>query len=95
MAPYGVAPYRNAQASGTAVAALVLAILSWVATSCLTSIPGFLLARSELAAIERGQSSIAGRGLAQAAYWISLAHLVLMGVLVALIAFLFAVGAIH
>jgi hypothetical protein len=73
----------------------VLAIMSWVATGCLTSIPGFFLARSELSNIESGTSSPAGKGMAQAAYWISLVNLILTVLVVMLFVVLFAVGAMQ
>lgn len=77
-------------ASATAVAALVLAILSWVGGGCLCSLPGFFLARSELANIQQGVAPLAGKGLAQAAYWVSFVNLVLYALLVVGAAVIFA-----
>jgi hypothetical protein len=97
MQPYygAMPPYQSAQPSGTAVAALVLAIIGWLGAWCLTSIPAFFLARNELASIDRGTSSPGGRGLAQAAYWISLVQLALSAIIILFFAVLFAVGTIH
>jgi hypothetical protein len=62
----------QAGASGKATLSLVLAILSIVCCGFLTGIPAIFVARSELGAIERGESSPAGKGIAQAAFWIGL-----------------------
>lgn len=91
MAPYGAygpQPAAQGSASSRAVTALVLAILSWVACSCVTGVPAFFLARSELAAIERGESPYAGKQLAQAAYWIGLVNVVIMGLVIAVVGFI-------
>lgn len=64
-------------ASSQAITALVLAIVSWFGCGCLTGIPAIIVARSELGAIERGESSPAGKGLAQAAFWIGICNTVL------------------
>ncbi len=57
--------------------ALVLAIASWVACGCVTSLPAVFIARSELDAIDRGASPPGGKSMAQAAFWISVINLVL------------------
>ncbi len=76
---YASPPYEGG-ASARAVASLVLAIASWVACGVLTGVPAFFLARAELSSIDRGESSPAGKSLAQAAYWIGLVNLVIVAV---------------
>ncbi len=66
----------QAGASGKAIAALVMAIVSWVFCGFIASIPAVFIAKSELGAIERGESSPAGKGMAQAAFWIALVNVV-------------------
>ena len=82
----------QAGASGKAVAALVLAIVSWVFCGFLTSIPAIFIAKSELGAIERGESSPAGKGMAQAAFWIALINTICTCLGTILYAVLIAVG---
>jgi hypothetical protein len=97
MQPMPMQPYYAPQpppqsASGNAIAAIVLAVLAWAGFWCLTGIPGFFLARSELAAINARQSPVAGKGLAQAAYWMCLVNLLLVGVGLAAVGLLVAFG---
>ena len=71
------APNQNASASSNAMISLVLGIGSWLfGFSLMMSIPGFIVARQELAAIESGVSSEAGKGFAQAGYWLSLTNII-------------------
>ena len=97
MAPYGQQGYgppqgfaQGGSASSRAVTALVLAILSWVACSIFTGIPAFILARSELASIERGEAPMAGKGMAQAAYWIGIINTVMFGLVIVVYGVIFA-----
>ncbi len=83
------APSYGGSASGQAVTAIVLAVLSWMACGCFTGLPAFFLARSELGSIERGESSPAGKSMAQAAYWISLINMILMGIILLVYAIAF------
>jgi hypothetical protein len=75
MPPPGYGPGPQPGASGTAVAALVMAIASWVLCGCLTSLPAVFMARGELNAVERGEANEQTRGLAQAAFWIAAINL--------------------
>lgn len=63
-------PAPQAGASSQAVLALVLAIAGLFFCGCVTAVPAIFVARAELQAIDAGQSSPAGRGIAQAAFWI-------------------------
>ncbi len=57
------------QASGRAVASLVLGIISIVMCGFIAGIPAAILGKMELNAIERGQAPAAGKGLATAGFW--------------------------
>lgn len=74
---YGPPPMQSQGASSRATIALVLAIGSWVFCPCLMSIPAIFMAKSEMTAIDRGEAPIAGRGLAQAAFWVALVNAIL------------------
>ena len=56
-------------ASGRAIAALVLMILSFFTCGPLMSIPAIILGKQEMDAIKRGQASRAGEGLAKAGFY--------------------------
>ena len=91
--PGGPQPYGPAQgASSQAVIALVLAFAGLFFCGCLTSIPAIFVARAELKAIDAGQSSPAGRGLAQAAFWIGVVDTALITVLLIVYALLVVFG---
>ena len=83
--PPGWGPmYAPQSASSNAQWAIGLAIASYVACSCFTAVPAIFMARSELGAIERGESPAAGKGLAQAAFWIALSNIVITLLVVAI-----------
>ncbi|MBI2895214.1 MAG: DUF4190 domain-containing protein [Deltaproteobacteria bacterium] len=58
------------QASGRAIAALVLGIVGLVLCGWLAGIPAVILGKMELNAIERGEAPAAGKGIATAGFWI-------------------------
>lgn len=60
-----------------AVVALCLGIASWFFGSIFCAIPGVIVAKMELAKIERGESPVAGKSLAQIGFWASAVHLAL------------------
>jgi hypothetical protein len=76
--PYGPGPSPQAGASQQAIVALVLAIAGLFFCGCVTSIPAIFLARAELRAIDAGQSPVAGKSLAQIAFWIAVVDTVLV-----------------
>lgn len=75
--PY-LSPPQSQGASTQAVVALVLAILGWLGCGCLLSVPAIFVAHAELGAIERGEASPAGKGIAQAAFWVAIANVVIL-----------------
>lgn len=69
-------------ASSNAQWAIGLAIASWLFCGLFTSVPAFFMARSEMQAIDQGTSPPAGRGLAQAAFWIAVANMALTALVI-------------
>ncbi len=78
--PQGPPPQQQG-ASGMAIAALVMACLSFVCGGIFLSIPGAILAKMEMNKIAAGESSPAGDGLAKAAFYISLGNIGLITVI--------------
>jgi hypothetical protein len=68
---YAPQSYPNVSqgASGRAIAALVLMLLSFFMCGPFTSIPAIILGKQEMDAIKRGQASRAGDGLAKAGFY--------------------------
>lgn len=81
--------YAPQSESSRAQWAIGLAIASWVLCGLLASVPALFMARAELSAIERGESSPGSKGLAQAAFWVAAANvgLTVLGILFALVVF--------
>jgi hypothetical protein len=91
---FGVPPPPPAQAaSSRAVGALICSILGWVMCGCLTSIPGTLMAWSELKSIELGEAPAAGKNIAQIAFWVGLINAALYVLFIGIYGVVFAVGA--
>jgi ABC-type sugar transport system permease subunit len=78
--------------SSQAIAALVLGIVSWVGCACFTGIPAIIVARNELGAIERGESPPAGKGLAQAGFWLGVVNTILYAFVLVIYVFAMALG---
>jgi hypothetical protein len=68
---------------GTAVAALVCAILSWFLGPIVLAIVALVLARSAEKAIEAKPAELTGRGLVTGARWVAWVNLVLAAMVVA------------
>ncbi len=62
--------------------ALGLAVASFVACGCVAGIPAFVMARAELAAIERGESPANGKPLATVAFFLGLFNIIVSALLV-------------
>ena len=89
----GPQPYGRAESASTqAIIALVLAFAGLFFCGCMTSIPAIFVARAELKAIDAGHSSAAGRGLAQAAFWIGVVDTALITVILIVYALLVVFG---
>lgn len=58
-----------------AIVAILLGIGSWFLGSIFFAIPGVIVAKMELGKIERGESPVAGKSLAQVGFWASALHL--------------------
>ena len=57
---------------------LVLSILSWF-VCFICGIVAFFLAKSDLREMKAGLMDRSGEGMTQAAYWLSLVHMILVG----------------
>lgn len=66
--------------SANAIWALVLGIASWVLCGIIAAIPAWIIGKKELNAIAAGQSSPAGKGMAQVGMWLGIIQ-VIVGVL--------------
>jgi hypothetical protein len=77
-------------ASSRATLSLVLAIGSWVICPCVMALPAVYLAKEEMRAIDHGEAPLAGRGLAQAAYWVALINTILY-LVIGVLYFVFAI----
>ena len=86
---------QHGPASARAVWSMVLAVAGWMLCGCLTSLPAVILAKSELSAIERGESSGSGKSLATGAFWIGLINLALYVVAIGIVAVMAMIGARH
>lgn len=82
---YGGQPQDKA--SSQAVWALVLGILSWVLCGLFAAIPAWIIGKKEVNAINAGQSSAAGKSMAQVGMWLGIVQTIL-GIL-AIIGFIF------
>lgn len=88
---YGGSQYNpQDKASSAAIWALVLGIASWVACGIIAAIPAWIIGKKELNAINAGQSSQAGKSMAQVGMWLGIIQVILgvlaiIGVLVYLV----------
>lgn len=71
---------------GTAVAALVLAILSWFVLPIIGSIVALVLAASAERSIDARPAELAGRGLVTGARYVAWTHLVVAAMIIAFLA---------
>jgi hypothetical protein len=88
---YGGSQHNNPdKASSAAIWALVLGIASWVMCGIISAVPAWIIGKKEMNAIDAGQSSPAGRSMAQVGMWLGIVQVILgvlaiIGVLVYLI----------
>jgi hypothetical protein len=80
------APRAAPRTDGSAVAALVVAILSWFLLPIVGSVVALVLARSAERSIEAAPLEVSGRGLVTAARWVAWTHLVVVAMVIAFIA---------
>lgn len=79
-------------ASGKAIAALILGILSLICCGFCTGIPAIVIARGEMRAIQEGRSSIAGESVAKIGYILGIIGTVLTCLAMVAYGLLFALG---
>ena len=80
------APRAAPRTDGSAVATLVVAILSWFLLPIVGSVVALVLARSAERSIEAAPLDVSGRGLVTAARWVAWTHLVVVAMVIAFIA---------
>jgi len=89
---------QQGSASGRAIASLVLSILGLLACTFFTSIPGLILGKMEMNAINAGEAPRAGETLAKIGFYLGIAGTAiycLVGIIWAIIAMLSAASGIH
>lgn len=79
-------------ASGKAIAALILGILSLVCCGFFTGIPAILVGKSEMTAIREGRSATAGESVAKIGYILGMIGTVLTCLAILAYVALFALG---
>ncbi len=84
--PPAVQPLLVPRTEGSAVAALVCAILAWFVVPIVLAIVALVLARSAEKAIDARPTELSGRGLVTGARWVAWVHLVLVAMVVAFLA---------
>lgn len=93
------APSQQSSASGRAIASLILSILGLIGCGFLTSIPGLILGKMEMNAINAGEAPRAGEVLAKIGFYLGIAATVLYclgGIIWGILVFIGAVsGNIH
>ena len=97
--PYGGYGYGYGYAAppkteGTAVGALVSAILAWTVCPVIPAVVALVLASSARQKIESSNGTLTGEGLVTAAKWVAIINLVMFGLMIVGFIFLIALGAV-
>ncbi len=79
-------PPPPATTEGTAIIALVCAILSWIALPVVLAIVALVLARSAEREIDRSGGQKSGEGLVTASRWVAWIHLLVVAMIIAFLA---------
>lgn len=89
---YNYYSYYNQNASGNAIASLVLGILSWVLCFCgigfILGIVAWILGQIEVGRINKGFSSYTGKTMALVGMWLGIANVILSVILMAIYIYL-------
>jgi hypothetical protein len=76
--PTGGSPTETKEGASTnAIIALILGILSWIACGIIAAIPAWIMGKKEVNAIDAGQSSQAGRTMANIGMWLGIIQVIL------------------
>lgn len=86
------APYNQAGASSNAIIALVLGILSYIMCPVILGIGAWIMGKKELAEINAGRSSDAGRMIANIGMWLGIINVVLAVIGIVIFLILLALG---
>lgn len=63
-------------ASTNSIITLILGILSWIACGIIAAIPAWIMGKKEINAIDAGQSSQAGRTMANIGMWLGIIQVI-------------------
>ena len=91
-------PPQQGSASGRAIASIILSCLGLIACGFLTSIPGLILGKMEMNAINAGQAPKAGETLAKIGFYVGIAATALYclgGIIWGILMALGVIGNIH
>lgn len=83
---------QGGSASGRAIASLILSILGLIACAFFTSIPGMILGKMEMNAINQGKAPRAGEAIAKVGFYLGIAATVLYGLAALALTLLFFIG---
>lgn len=75
----GYAPPMPQNASGRAIASMIISIVSFFTCGPFLSIPGMIMARMEMNAINEGKAPRAGETFAKIGFWVGLASTIVTG----------------
>ncbi|MBK6537234.1 MAG: DUF4190 domain-containing protein [Ignavibacteria bacterium] len=83
---------QGGSASSNAIISLVLGILSYIMCPVILGIAAWIMGNNELKAIDSGQSSEAGRTLANIGKWLGIVNIILTVIGIILIVILMSLG---
>lgn len=90
---YGPPPGGSSSStSGLALAAIILAAMSFISCGPFTALPALIMAKMELGKISRGESPSSNEAISKVAFWLSAANLAIAGAIVCLYAAVFVIA---
>ena len=93
--PTGGSPTETKEGASTnSIITLILGILSWIACGIIAAIPAWIMGKKEITAIDAGQSSQAGRTMANIGMWIGIIQVILTIVALIVVVLLIIFGII-
>ena len=93
--PTGGSPTETKEGASTnSIITLILGILSWIACGIIAAIPAWIMGKKEITAIDAGQSSQAGRTMANIGMWLGIIQVILTIVALIVVVLLIIFGII-
>ena len=93
--PTGGSPTETQEGASTnSIITLILGILSWIACGIIAAIPAWIMGKKEITAIDAGQSSQAGRTMANIGMWLGIIQVILTIVALIVVVLLIIFGII-